>query len=267
MIRQAAVAGSFYPADSISLRAQLEAMLPPTHAPRHVRGIILPHAGYIYSGRIAGAVLAQIEIPAKVILLGPNHTGAGSLFSLSGATAWQTPLGAVPVAAQLRDKLLKRIAYLDADNLAHCSEHSLEVMLPFLQYLRPDVEILPLTLACGGLDEALDLGNDLAAVLVDEPDDFLLLASSDMNHFSSAAVTEKLDRLAIDALCAYDLPQLYSIVREKRISMCGLIPALAVMQAAQQLGAQSCELVEYAHSGQVNGDNSRVVGYAGLILN
>jgi AmmeMemoRadiSam system protein B len=266
MIRHAVVAGSFYPADSDSLNVQLDKMLPQVKSPRRVTGIIVPHAGYIYSGRIAGKVFAQIEIPKKVILIGPNHTGVGALFSVSNAAAWQTPLGQVAVARQLRATLLERIAYLEADNLAHRQEHSLEVMLPFLQRLRPDVEILPLTLACGGLDDALNLGNDLAAAVADESDDVLLLASSDMNHFSSATEGERLDYQAIAAMIAYDPQALYRSVRQNRITMCGVIPAIATMQAARQLGAQSCQLAGYGHSGQVNGDNSRVVGYAGLIL-
>lgn len=265
MIRHAAFAGSFYPADPATLSAQLERMLPQAASPRAVSGIVVPHAGYIYSGQIAGAVLAQIHIPAKVILIGPNHTGSGTAFSVSNATAWQTPLGNIPVAQQLREQLLESIDYLEADNRAHSHEHSLEVVLPFLRHLRPDVEILPLTLACAGLDDALKLGNDLAAI-ADENDDILLLASSDMNHFSSAVEGEKLDRLAIEAMLAYAPQELYRIVRQNGISMCGLLPAIVVMQAAQKLGAQSCRLVEYGHSGQVNGDNSRVVGYAGLIL-
>jgi AmmeMemoRadiSam system protein B len=266
MIRRAVVAGSFYPGDPKSLSEQLDDLLPSVKSTRDVQAIIVPHAGYIYSGKIAGAVFAQIDIPETVILIGPNHTGIGPSFSLSAADSWQTPLGLVAVAKQLRRQLLEQIPYVKADDSAHSQEHSLEVMLPFLQRLRPDVKILPLTLGSLTVKDALVFGMDLAKLIAAEQQDVLLLASSDMNHFSAASVTEKMDHLALEEMIRYDPQALYQVVSNYGISMCGVLPVVAVMTAARQLGAHHCRLIGYGHSGQINGDNNRVVGYAGLIV-
>ncbi len=266
MIRQTAVAGSFYPADPGALGAQLDGLLDVQESRKKVRAVIVPHAGYVYSGAIAGAVFSRIEIPRKVILIGPNHTGVGPACSVCSSDSWATPFGPVAVAAVLRQRLLEAIPVMEADMLAHHYEHSLEVMLPFLQRVCSDVEIVPIILGGLSLNDALTLGDELAKVLAREEDDVLLLASSDMNHFESAAETERRDHLAIAAMEAYAPERLHQVVMDNRISMCGVLPVIAIMQAAQRLGATTCELVKYGHSGQVNGDNSRVVGYAGLII-
>ncbi len=266
MIRQTAVAGSFYPADPGALGAQLDSLLDSHEARRKVRAIIVPHAGYVYSGAIAGAVFSRIEIPRRIILIGPNHTGVGPACSVCSSDHWATPFGPVTVAAGLRQRLLESIPVLEADLLAHHYEHSLEVMLPFLLRMRSDVEIVPIILGGLGLNDALTLGDELAKVLAREEEEVLLLASSDMNHFESAAETERLDHLAIAAMEDYAPERLYQVVRDNRITMCGVLPVIAVMRAARRLGASTCELVKYGHSGQVNGDNSRVVGYAGLTI-
>ncbi|SEA74417.1 hypothetical protein SAMN05660420_03026 [Desulfuromusa kysingii] len=266
MLRQSTVAGSFYPAEPDVLSSQLDALLNSKRVPKPVKGIVVPHAGYVYSGAVAGAVFAEIEVPKQVILLGPNHHGVGDNVAVSGADAWATPLGNIPVADALRQQLIARIADLSIDDRAHKYEHSLEVMLPFLLRLQPDLHIVPISLGLLTLEESLHLGVALADVLQGLQDEVLLLASSDMNHFSSAAETQELDALAINAMTEYDLPRLFRVVRENQISMCGVIPAIIVMQAAYELGARSCKLIRYAHSGQVNGDQSRVVGYAGFIL-
>ncbi len=266
MIRHPAVSGSFYPANPEELLTQLDSLLPVGDESRKVKGIIVPHAGYIYSGAVAGEVFAASQIPKRVILIGPNHHGRGDDIAVSGAVSWATPLGEVPIATALRDQLVAGIPALSIDNQAHKHEHSLEVMLPFLQRRQPELQIVPIVLGHLSLADCLQLGTALAAVLENREDEVLLLASTDMNHFSSAQTSEKLDSLAISAMTAYDPQRLYRVVRENQISMCGVLPAVTVMQTACKLGARECQLVRYAHSGQVNGDNSRVVGYAGLTL-
>lgn len=266
MIRQPAVAGSFYPADYSQLSAQLDEFLSVQGDELPAYGIIVPHAGYVYSGRVAGEVFATTSIPRQVVLLGPNHHGVGSRVAVSGAAGWQTPLGCIPVANQLRDKLAAEIELVQIDDLAHQYEHSLEVMLPFLQKRRQDLEIVPLTLGQLSFAECRSLGHAIAQVIKGWDEEVLLLASTDMNHFSTAEHSRQLDFMAITAMTAYDQRELYRVVRENHISMCGVLPTVAVMQAAEELGATECQLIDYAHSGQVNGDNSRVVGYAGLVL-
>ncbi len=266
MIRQPAVAGSFYPAERSQLSAQIDELLDINGITQPVKGLIVPHAGYVYSGRVAGEVFALADIPRQVILLGPNHHGVGENIAVSGAEAWQTPLGAVTVAQRLRDKLTAAIPTMKVDDLAHHREHSLEVMVPFLQKRRPRVEIVPIALGHLSRDECLELGRDIAQVVTEWDEEVLLLASTDMNHFATAEESQQLDFMAITAMTSFDHRALYQVVRDNGISMCGVLPTVVVMAAAHDLGAAECQLVDYAHSGQVNGDYSRVVGYAGLIL-
>lgn len=266
MIRQPAVAGSFYPANPEELSSQLDFFLTARQDPKKVTGLIVPHAGYMYSGIVAGEVFATVEIPRQVVLLGPNHHGVGADIAVSGVDAWATPLGQVPVAESLRNQLVSNIPELTVDERAHEYEHSLEVMLPFLLKRQPEIQIVPISLGHISLPECLKLGVALARELKNWEEEVLLLASSDMNHFSDAVSNEKLDSLAIDAMTAYDPQRLYQVVRDNQISMCGVLATVIVMQAAYDLGARKCQLVRYAHSGQVNRDNSRVVGYAGLTL-
>lgn len=266
MIRQPAVSGSFYPSVPETLSTQVDTLLVSKSRPSKAKAIIVPHAGYIYSGAVAGEVFASTEVPSQVILLGPNHHGFGPAIAVSGADSWATPLGNVPIAEELRQQLLMSITGLKTDDSAHEHEHSLEVMLPFLKRRQTDLSIVPIALGRLGLESCLALGSALASVLNAYNQDVLLLASSDMNHFSSAEITEKLDSLAISAMTAYDPVQLYHVVREKNISMCGFLPVITVMQAAREMGASSCRVVSYSHSGHVNGDNSSVVGYAGLTI-
>ncbi len=266
MLREAAVAGSFYPSAPEQLSRVVDGYLANTVNRRTARGVIVPHAGYVYSGHLAGEVLAQVRIPPQVILLGPNHHGIGPSISISSADAWVTPLGQVPVSGVLATAFKQHCTAAVYDQQAHLYEHSLEVMLPFLQRLRADIEILPVTLRSLSFGQCMGVAKALATVISCAKDDVLLLASSDMNHFLPAADNEKLDRLAIKAMTDYDPQALYEVVVEQHISMCGFHAAVIVMEAARLLGSQSCSLVDYAHSGLVNGDNSRVVGYAGLVL-
>ena len=266
MVRQPAVAGSFYPANPEELAAQIDSFLTTEYESRQVKGLIVPHAGYVYSGVVAGEVFAAADIPRQVILIGPNHHGAGADIAVSGADSWAMPLGDIPIATPLREQLVNDIPVLSMDDQAHRYEHSLEVMLPFLLRLQPDLQIVPIALGHLSLIDCLQLGTALAQVLNGWTEDVLLLASTDMNHFSSAEISKKLDFMAIDAMTAYDPQRLYQVVRENQISMCGVLPTVTVMQAAHDLGARECQLVRYTHSGEVNGDNSSVVGYAGLIL-
>ena len=266
MIRQPAVAGSFYPVNPKELSSQLDSLLSAKHEPKKVKGLIVPHAGYVYSGKVAGEVFASAEIPKQVILLGPNHHGMGDNIAVSGADIWETPLGNIPVAATLRQHLIHNIPVLSVDDQAHEYEHSLEVMLPFLLRRQPELQIVPISLGQLSLADCLQLGIALADTLKGWKEDILLLASTDMNHFSTAARSDELDHMAINAMTDYNPQQLYKVVRDNHISMCGVLPAVIVMQAAYGLGARKCQLVRYAHSGQVNGDNSRVVGYAGFTL-
>jgi len=233
-------------------------------------GVIAPHAGYIYSGPTAARVFVDVTVPGLVIILAPNHTGiaeAAGGVSLWEAGAFRTPLGDVPIDAQMAEALLDVSGgVVGVDHDAHRAEHAVEVELPFLQLLRADVRIVPLVLAWDAWDAARLLGEMLARLVQAAGEPVLLLASSDMNHYEPAGVTEQKDAQALEAIRALDGAELLARCRRERISMCGRGPAATVIAAARVLGAERAEVVDYRHSGWVSGDNARVVGYAGVVI-
>ena len=265
-VRQAAVAGQFYPGSEPLLRAELQRMIPADTPRQRTIGVISPHAGYLYSGGAAGQLLAGIEIPRTVVILGPNHRGSGALAALAPEEGWQTPLGVTPVEKRLAALLCQEVPQIQEDSVAHRMEHSLEVQLPLLQYLRPDVRIVPLCLAFGDFGGCELLGNGLAAAIRQYGEEVLILASSDMTHYESVEVARHKDGLALERALAFDARGLVEVCRSQRITMCGVIPAAVMLVAAKALGATSAELVAYTHSGQVTGDEREVVAYAAVAV-
>lgn len=266
MIRQPAVAGSFYPDDPAKLQSEVLQLLRSDQKPQAVKAIIAPHAGYVFSGAVAGELIAATKIPEIILMFGPNHHGSGSSIAVTAADSWATPLGCVPIADSLRQQLCSNISELQIDERAHQLEHSLEVMLPLLLQAQPKLQVVPIALGSLSLTDCQRLATKVAAVLQGFPAEVLLLASSDMNHFLDSETTKRLDLLAIERMLAYDPDGLYQTVREQRISMCGLLPVVVVMHAVQQLGASKCRLLRHTDSGAVNGDIGRVVGYASLTI-
>ena len=268
MIRPPAVAGRFYPDDPERLRAAVDTFLASDGEEKKVRAraCIVPHAGYVYSGSVAGEVYRRLEIPRRVILLGPRHYPRGGPLAILSDGAWLTPLGTAPIDRLLAEKIPQEFPFLREDELAHSGEHSLEVQLPFLQRAAPSFAFVPIVLG-GAQWEALDaLGHALARVIASESEPVLLVASSDMNHYESDAVTRVKDRKAIDQILALEPRKLFETVRDENISMCGYAATVATLIAARDLGATRANLIRYATSGEVNGDMQEVVGYAGMIV-
>ena len=264
--RMPAVAGRFYPGSKQALLAELGRYVSAESEPRRAFGLMAPHAGYMYSGPVAGAVYAAAEIPGRLVILCPNHTGHGRGLAMMGDGAWHTPLGDVPVDEPLAAELAARLPELEADEFAHRFEHSLEVQLPFLQYRREAFHFVPICIGTSRLETLLRLGDALAGAVQAAGEPVLLVASSDMTHYESARQASRKDHLAIRCLEALDPEGLARTVREEEISMCGWGPAVAVAQACKKLGATRGELVRYATSGDVTGDMGSVVGYAGMIF-
>lgn len=270
--RSPAVAGRFYPDDPLALRRELGRCLAPDLQPVAARMLLAPHAGYVYSGELAGRTWSSAHVPKRVLLLCPNHTGRGARRSLWSGGAWDTPLGAVPAAADLTTAL-HGAAGLELDVLAHLREHAIEVHLPFVRARNPAAEIAAICL--GDLDfagcHALGLAI-AAAIRALEADatgpgpQVLLAASSDMSHYISADEAAALDDLALDRLLALDPAGLFDIVARREIGMCGVLPTTVALIAALALGATRAEMVGYTHSGRVTGDHRRVVAYAGAIV-
>jgi MEMO1 family protein len=272
-VRQPAVAGRFYPANRQHLRAEVEtyttAPASASTAPEakvRAYGCVVPHAGYIYSGHVAGAVYRRLELPKRFVILCPNHTGMGEPLAIMSEGAWQTPLGDVPVDGDLAARLKARLPLLSEDQAAHRYEHALEVQLPFLQVLAPGFQFVPITVGTSNFDVLSALGTVIGSVAAEGGAPVLVIASSDMNHYESDSVTRLKDRRAIDQLLALDPRGLYDIVHKADISMCGYGPAVVMLTAARKLGATRAELIRYATSGDVSGDRDMVVGYAGVAV-
>jgi MEMO1 family protein len=266
IVREPAVAGRFYPANPERLRADTDSYLSPSQNKVRAVGCIVPHAGYIYSGPVTGAVLARLEVPQSCVILGPNHTGRGHPLAIMKEGEWRTPLGAVPIDSDLAEDLIQEFPALSEDSTAHRNEHAIEVELPFLQVCRPDVKFVPIAVGTGQLVLLEQLGLALAEVLQETKEPALIIASSDMNHYEDDVTTRVKDRKAIEKILALDAPGLYETVMNESISMCGFGPTVAMLTAAHRLGAQKAELVQYATSADVSGDRNVVVGYAGIII-
>jgi MEMO1 family protein len=270
LLRRPAVAGRFYPGDPENLRAEAQAYLSQSKSNNQTAvqaiGCITPHAGYVYSGHVAGAVFARLEIPERCVVLCPNHTGMGRALAILSEGAWETPLGEVPVDEGLAGALKRQFPALHEDAAAHRAEHAIEVELPFLQLRQPKLQIVPIALGTGQFEVLEALGVALAEVVAAQAAPVLIVASSDMNHYESDAVTRVKDHRAIERILTLDPRGLFDVVTQQNISMCGFGPAVVMLTAARQLGATSAELVKYATSGDISGDRNAVVGYAGVVV-
>ncbi len=266
MSRQPVVAGQFYPASASQLRAMIEKMVDKEAEKQDVIGLVSPHAGYVYSGSVAGAVISRVKFKDTFIILGPNHTGKGKPLSIMSQGKWQTPFGDVEIDTDLAKHLLSITRHLQEDDAAHMFEHAIEVQLPFLQYFKPDIRIVPITLSFASLDVYKEIGREMARAIKDTGREAVIMASSDMTHYEPHDVAARKDRQAIDAILRLDEDELFRRVEEHNISMCGAAPVASLISAARELGATSAELVKYQTSGDTSGDYSAVVGYAGIII-
>lgn len=263
MVRQPAVAGSFYPGSKSALKKEIMRMIPSSGRKEKVTGLISPHAGYVYSGGCAGKGFSRVEVPGTVIILGVNHRGVGHAFAVDGNDYWNTPLGDIAVEGELADSLVKGSEVFKIDSRAGAVEHSLEVQVPFIQYLNPDAKILPITVSSWDLDRLMVGGKEIAR-LIRGRDDVLMVASTDMSHYIDAESARVRDQKAIDAILAMDPEGLFHTVVEEDISMCGMGPTVMMLTAAGELGAKSSEVIQYTNSGEVSGDYYQVVGYLSM---
>jgi len=265
-IRHPAVAGRFYPRDPDDLRADLRSYLPAQQETVAALGCVVPHAGYMYSGAVAGAVYAKLDLPQRCIVMCPNHTGMGHPLSIMSHGAWATPLGNVPIDSALAGMLKQRFPLLAEDAEAQRAEHGAEVQLPFLQSKNPGCTFVPIALGTARYEILERLGEAIAETVQALGEQVLLVASSDMNHYENDALTRQKDHKAIERILVIDPRGLFDVVMNENISMCGFGPTVAMLTAARRLGASRTDLVKYATSGDVSGDRTRVVGYAGIIV-
>ncbi len=265
-VREPAVAGTFYPVDPAELERRLDHLVAVEPQRHQLLACVSPHAGYIYSGDVAGRLFGHLDVPRRVVVMGPNHTGMGADVSVAPHDQWQTPLGPQPVDRELAEELMTRDPEAIGDANAHWREHSVEVQLPFLRRRRPDVSVLPIALKHLSLERCYRLGETLAALADELAEPLGIVASSDMTHYRPDDVARDLDHQAISALLARSPEDLYETVHRVGISMCGVIPATVALVAANLLGAVGAHLVAYSTSGDTSGDYSSVVGYAGVCV-
>jgi len=265
MIRKPAVAGYFYPSQAGALRKTMAKMIDFEKEKKKAMCVISPHAGYEYSGSVSGAVFSSVFLPNKFIILGPSHRGMSSPFAVMKEGIWETPLGTIPVDTQLAERLMTHSSLLTNDPSAHLEEHSLEVQLPFIQYFMEDFSIVPICIGhMTSLEELDELGVAISESITESEKDVLIVASTDMSHYVSQEMAKKKDFLAIDKILQLDAKGLYDVVYQEDISMCGMLPTVAAILASNELGAEKAELVRYQTSGDVSGNTSEVVGYAGI---
>jgi len=264
--RHPAVAGQFYPLRAASIEKQVFEFTEKGGKKTDAIGIVVPHAGYIYSGAVAGSVYSKIELKPTYIILGPNHTGRGRPYSIMSEGEWAMPQGEVKIDDELAKTLLHKSEFMEEDFLAHAYEHSIEVQLPFLQCFKKEFKFVPIIIsyAEGHIYQAI--GREIAKAIKDLKRDALIIASSDMTHYESQEDARSKDMKAIEAILKLDEEELIKRVDELDISMCGYAPVAAMLSAAKELGAKSAELVKYQTSGDTSGDYSSVVGYAGIIV-
>ena len=268
MLRLPQVAGRFYPSDPKELTSLVrEYSRPDSREPAiPVKACLVPHAGYMYSGAVAGAVFARVVLPRKIIVLGVRHYPRGESAAILSCGAWRTPLGDAPIDEALAQELGRECPLLSEDSVAHSAEHSLEVQVPFLQVLAPGFSFLPVALGTVQFESLVSVGQAIGRVLRNAKENVLLLTTSDLNHYEDDATTRVKDQKAIDRLLGLDPRGLYDTCRNEEISMCGLGPAVAMLTALDALGRKKSELLKYATSADVSGDLSQVVGYAGMIF-
>ncbi|MFH1594199.1 MAG: AmmeMemoRadiSam system protein B [Candidatus Omnitrophota bacterium] len=266
MIREPVVAGRFYNAKRSDLAREVADLSLTVKDRIGAIGVVSPHAGYVYSGRVAGELFSSIESKSTYIVLGPNHTGLGKPVGLDDDRTWKTPLGDVKVDGEMAQKILAGSRHIEKDHLCHDGEHSIEVQLPFIQHFKSDFKIVPIVIAHTERRVLKEIGAELASAINAWKDRVLIVASSDMTHYESQELAKKKDALAIEKVLSLDVDGFIETVEKNDISMCGFAPTAIMMQACIELGAKNAKLIRYRTSGDVSGDYSSVVGYAGIAI-
>jgi MEMO1 family protein len=278
-LRRPVVAGMFYEGNAEALRLQVESCflhpfgpgkLPVANraGPRNVLGLICPHAGYVYSGAVAANAffsLASDGKPDTIVVLGPNHTGQGNPLSAMREGVWRTPLGDVEIDTEVADAIAAETGILDFDEVAHRHEHSIEVQLPFLQYIYGDkFMFVPICFLMQDLETAQEIGRALAEALANR--NAVVIASSDFTHYETQAQVEKKDSAALKAVEELDEKKFFRILEAENVTACGYAPIAALITYAKALGATKTELLSHKTSGDITGDKSSVVGYAAVTI-
>jgi MEMO1 family protein len=266
MNREPTVAGYFYPGTKTELKATLAKYIDKKAPKEDVVGLLMPHAGYQYSGAVAGTAISRVKFKDTFIIVGPSHSGLGKPFSVWPEGTWRTPLGDVQVDSVLARKIIELSEFAEEDYLTHQDEHAVEVQLPFLQFIKPDVRIVPIILAPAELAVYREIGHAIARALKETGHEAVILASGDMSHYQAAALAKEKDMQAVESMLALNEEELTRRYNRLHITMCAHGPVATLITAVKELGAKSAELVKYQSSGDATGDYDQVVAYAGVIF-
>lgn len=266
MIRNPYVAGYFYPGSATELRATIARYVDEEALKDEVIGLLVPHAGYQYSGAVTGATISRIVFKDTFIIIGPSHSGRGKPFSVMTEGIWRTPLGEVEIDSELAGQIVSVSEYVQEDKKAHEEEHAVEVQVPFLQYFKPDVRIVPIILTGAPAAIYREIGRDIARAIKDLNREAIILASGDMTHYEPHETAKEKDLQAVDAMLELDEDELTRRYKNLSISMCAYGPVVCLISAAKEMGVGAAKLVKYQTSGDSSGDYGAVVGYAGVIF-
>jgi MEMO1 family protein len=269
MTRDPAVAGQFYSGSEKALRDDIRSYVDMSQDKVDAIGVLSPHAGYACSGPVAGKVLSSIKPKPTYIIIGPNHTGLGFPFSITASDSWKTPLGEIKIDSALASAIKAKTDLITESEDAHQFEHSIEVQLPFLQYMhKGDFKFVPIVISQSDISTYKKLGSAIAGAIKDMKleKNITIIASSDMTHYEPQASANKKDAEAIKAMLDMDEDGLFKVIETLDITMCGYAPAIIMLVAAKALGAKKSRLVKYQTSGDTCGDYSSVVGYAGMVF-
>lgn len=268
MLRKTVWAGprNFYPAAPDTLKKTIKGFIDPNQKKEICKAVLMPHAGYVYSGIVAGRTISAVNVPDTIIILGSNHTGLGTPYSMLSKGAWETPLGTIKIQEELADLILKNSEYFKEDEAPHIKEHSIEVQVPFLQYFNENISIVPIVVSDFILSNYKKAADEIANAVGKFNKPVLIVISSDLTHYEPHENAKQKDALVLNAFQELDADKLYEKVSVNKISMCGCAPACVGLLAAKKLGADQAQLIDYKTSGDITGDFSSVVGYAGLII-
>lgn len=264
--RKPAVAGQFYPQSKDRLIKIISNLVGEGKEKISCIAVISPHAGYMYSGKVAGETFSIITIPDTVLILGPNHTGMGKAFAIMDKGEWETPLGNVKINEELAELIIEESSLARVDITAHLWEHSIEVQLPFIQYFNPNVSFVPVCIQKTTYQQLEKFGEEIAEAIKRFGKEVLIVASSDMSHYIPQDEAERKDWYALEKIESLNPRELYNVVEREDISMCGIAPVTSTLSASLKLGAKKGKVVSYATSGDITGDYSEVVGYAGVVI-
>lgn len=267
MVRKAAVAGMFYPVDRDKLKNQIKSFISDSLEKKRVKGLISPHAGYIYSGSCAGKGFSRVLIPDRVVILGVDHHGYGRKITVDSNEEWETPLGKIEVDIDFIEELIKN-SEIFRKSSAGDAEHSIEVQVPFIQFLNYSAKIIPILVSTYDRREMSSAGEIIASVIKKQKNDSdtLIIASTDMSHYISAEEAKTEDSEVMKKIEKLDPDGMLDVVMSRRVSMCGAAPVYTMLKAVMSMGATNCKIVEYTNSGKVSGDYRQVVGYMSAVI-